>query len=833
MLGLLATAHRELATGSKHMANHRNTFNPVHSLADMSIYELSAEEGNSDVLVDERGYIDGLAHGTLAYFREGRTVSLLLLGSIYLVLALSLNGAGWTGAMGMDLLIFVVLGALSMGVLMAFSRFDSFFMLSHSIICGLAWVFYLMTFLVREEKRVLTFIETGISPLQARAYFLLERWGEWIEAAVNQQASNDNFVFIFEISILIWWLTYLGVWSIFRHGQVWRGVVMAGIAQLVNTYYAPISVMGFLVAYCILALLLLVWMNLIDHRQRWRAFRIYFSEDIGFDFMRTGLLYTSVVIGIAFIAPNIGRNITFHDMLRPINQRWEVATQEWNRLYQGLNRQSRGGQAVFGRTLTLSGARNVTDRPVLEVATNDGRYWRAVTFDHFSGRQWVNTAQEEATYGGNERIPTVLWTSRTLVTQTITILATTGNVLFALPDVVQASIPLAVLTQPLVHEGTQEGSELTWSRARVTLDVGDSYQVISHHTDVTIRELREVDAPAAQPSMAAEDQWLERYLQLPDSFSPRVAALAAQVMAAETTMYDKVKTLERFLRDFEYDEDIPAPLPDEDPLEYFLFDIQRGYCDYYASAMATMLRSQGIPARTASGYAEGTYDPETDTYLLTERDAHTWVEVYFPKYGWIEFEPTSGESILDRPSGAELRDSGLIPGMDEILPEDDEFLLDDGLNPLDNLPQDSTEPIGGISASAPTVVTSIALTVLALVIGVWLLRRRMYQGPKAFMQEPQIVYERLLHWAVRLQFAPHPALTPYERSALLVEQLPQGSPFIERITEIYVQFRYAQRPGPVQEPIAPHNVEQELNDNWRQLRPVLWKAWLRRKTSGE
>ena len=794
----------------------------------------------------------------LAYFREGRLVTLLLLGFIYVILALSLSNAGWTGAMSMSMLIAVVLGALAMGALISFSRFDSFFMLSHSFATGLAWVFFLMTFLVEDEPRVQAFMERGIPVLQARAYFLLERWLEWIEAAINRQASNDNVVFIFEIGFLIWWLTYLGVWSVFRHGHVWRGVLMAGIALLVNTHYAPVSVMGFLVAYCIVAMLLLAWTTLVDHRQRWRSQRIYFSEDINFDFMRSGFMYTMAVIALAFIAPNMGRSLPFHDLLQPVNMRWEAAMQEWNRLYQGLNRQTRPVQTGFGRTLTLGGERTVSDRLIMEVEAPTGRYWRAVAFDRFTGRQWINTAEGENTYRSNQPIPAREWTARSPVTQTVTIRTPTGNILLAMPDVVQASIPLAALQQPLDYVGPADSAssgrrdtELTWARSRITLEAGESYRVISSQTTVTIRELREagiVEYPT---------QDLTRYLQLPITFSPRVAELAEQVMADESTTYDKVKALERFLRTFAYDEGIQAPAADVDPLEYFLFDIQSGYCDYYASAMAAMLRSQGIPARAASGYAEGTYDPEIGTYLVTERDAHTWVEVYFPQYGWIEFEPTAGESILDRPSGVELQDSGLVPGMDEILPEDQDFLFDDALDFEEEFPPDIVGPvpgIGGLPTRTPVVTTSFILVVLTLIAGVWLMRRRMYQGPRAFMQEPQIYYERLLNWAARLKMpgrsrqapeltfstdAPYPrpvaneisrqapveqAMTPYEREALLAEGLPQGIPFIRRIIEIYVQFRYAPRPEHLAD-----EVRYELNNNWRRLRPVLLKAWLRQR----
>ena len=817
----------------------------------------------SEYVLDESGDaaatpVDARVDAAVAYFREGRLVTLLLLGFIYVILALSLSSAGWTGAMSMSMLISVVLGALAMGALISFSRFDSFFMLSHSFATGLAWVFFLMTFLVEDERRVQAFIERGIPVLQARAYFLLERWLEWIEAAINRQASNDNVVFIFEIGFLVWWLTYLGVWSVFRHGHVWRGVLMAGIALLVNTHYAPVSVMGFLVAYCIVALLLLAWTTLVDHRQRWRSHSIYFSEDINFDFMRSGFMYTMAVIALAFIAPNMGRSLPFHDLLQPVNMRWEAAMQEWNRLYQGLNRQTRPVQTGFGRTLTLGGERTVSDRLIMDVEAPSGRYWRAVAFDRFTGRQWINTAEDETTYRSNQSIPAREWSARTPVTQTITIRTPTGNILLAMPDVVQASIPLAALQQMLDYtdpagsaSNGRTDTELTWARSRITLEAGESYQVVSSQTTVTIRELREagiVDYPT---------QDLTRYLQLPATFSPRVAELAEQKMAGEPTTYDKIKALERFLRTFAYDEGIQAPAADEDPLEYFLFDIQSGYCDYYASAMAAMLRSQGIPARAASGYAEGTYDPEIGAYLVTERDAHTWVEVYFPQYGWIEFEPTAGESILDRPSGVELQDSGLIPGMDEPFAEGEDFLFDDALDFEEEFPQDIAGPvqgIGGLPTRTPVVTTSFVLIVLALIAGVWLLRRRMYQGPRTFLQEPQIYYERLLNWTARLkmslrsrqtqeppssqdgpslqlvsgdvsrQVPVEQAMTPYEREALMAEGLPQGIPFVRRIIEIYVQFRYAPRSEHFED-----EVRHELKDNWRRLRPILLKVWLQQR----
>ena len=83
-------------------------------------------------------------------------------------------------------------------------------------------------------------------------------------------------------------------------------------------------------------------------------------------------------------------------------------------------------------------------------------------------------------------------------------------------------------------------------------------------------------------------------------------------------------------------------------MDWVLFDLKQGYCNYYASAMVVMLRTMGIPARMAAGFAQGTWNSDEQAFVVEERDAHTWVEVYFPGYGWVEFEPTAAQAPLNR-----------------------------------------------------------------------------------------------------------------------------------------------------------------------------------------
>jgi len=127
-----------------------------------------------------------------------------------------------------------------------------------------------------------------------------------------------------------------------------------------------------------------------------------------------------------------------------------------------------------------------------------------------------------------------------------------------------------------------------------------------------------------------------------------VVELARGVTAEADTVYAQALALEAYLRSFPYDLEVAKPPEGRDVVDYFLFDLQRGYCDYFASAMVAMARSVGIPARLAVGYAMGRYDFQQGAYVVTEKDAHAWPELYFPDYGWIPFEPTSGLAPLER-----------------------------------------------------------------------------------------------------------------------------------------------------------------------------------------
>ncbi len=160
-------------------------------------------------------------------------------------------------------------------------------------------------------------------------------------------------------------------------------------------------------------------------------------------------------------------------------------------------------------------------------------------------------------------------------------------------------------------------------------------------------ELRK--APSVYPPVIQET-----YLQLP-SLDPRVRALAERATSDAKNQYDKAVSVEHYLiSHYSYTLNLTGP-PTKDPLAQFLFERKSGNCEYFASAMTILLRSMGIPARYVTGFSPGEYNDLGGDYIVRESDAHAWVEVFFPEYGWITFDPTPPgnnprHGLLDRMS---------------------------------------------------------------------------------------------------------------------------------------------------------------------------------------
>jgi len=327
------------------------------------------------------------------------------------------------------------------------------------------------------------------------------------------------------------------------------------------------------------------------------------------------------------------------------------------------------------------------------------------------------------------------------------------------------------------------------------------------------------------------DPDLRRILVSTDAIQQRVKELAENIAGLMPTPYDQAIAIESWLRaNIAYDEKLEAPPLGTEASDYILYETKRAYCTYYATAMVMMLRSLGVPARMAAGYAQGEQTPADGAaahYSVKVKDAHAWVEVFFPRYGWIEFEPTAGQPPLNRAEGAAaLLYPTPTPAPPTPTPQPTPNPNPVTPQPGPQPPAEPESPQQQANAALQNAVRSLAplfnLLLAALAVGAMIglawLGLRIAEGAGFGNLPPvQRFYAMLSRWATWLGIG-H-AHTPFEQAELLAERAPQVKDPAQRITELYVEQRYSPRmPG--------SHEEMEARTAWRRARSALRQAWL-------
>ena len=282
---------------------------------------------------------------------------------------------------------------------------------------------------------------------------------------------------------------------------------------------------------------------------------------------------------------------------------------------------------AFNNRMDLTVRGDLSDDVVMRVRASRPAMWRGMIFDRYDGTFWETDLEDpvevfgEAPYHYPPEFRSL--GPRATLTQTFYIEAEQPNVVFA------GGQPDTVWIEGGVSVDANGGL-----RTPSTLTPGSVYSVVSSRGAATDRELRQI------PETPTPEH-LQRYLQLPDTVPSRVGELAETITEDAPTRLDKVRAIEAWLAErYEYNIDSPVPPEGQDAVDHFLFETDVGFCEQFASATTVLLRELGIPARIAAGYTPGTRNPFTGYYEVKNSDAHTWIEVWFPRYGWYEFDPT-------------------------------------------------------------------------------------------------------------------------------------------------------------------------------------------------
>ncbi len=291
----------------------------------------------------------------------------------------------------------------------------------------------------------------------------------------------------------------------------------------------------------------------------------------------------------------------------------------------------------FSTELDLNYRGRLSDEVVMKVRGSRASYWRGMGFDTYNGLRWTMTEPFELKSIESRRQPLWIRESRALkknivpretVTHSFYIERDQSNLIFKAPYAEQLYFPTDYVLM----------DKYGGLRSPIELFSGTTYTVISSVPQFSETRLRTVtwqDMPG-QPVG-------ENYYQIPENFPKRIQALAQRITAKAKGPFEAVKLLEAHLKtEYPYNLDIPMFPENRDAIDYFLFEQKEGYCEHFASSLAMMARSLGMPTRFVTGYTPGSYNPLTGYFEVRSSDAHGWVEVHFPNHGWVPFDPTPG-----------------------------------------------------------------------------------------------------------------------------------------------------------------------------------------------
>lgn len=412
-----------------------------------------------------------------------------------------------------------------------------------------------------------------------------------------------------------------------------------------------------------------------------------------------------------------------------------------------------------GSDSTLGGSFVQDDGIVFYAETDELHYWRGESRDLYTGAGWENTESEHVFFHAGQ-VANVWAAENQLFSDELEFDAVRSSVQFENPRFAQVFTSGDVLyldVRPAPEELAiypSSGVVVTRESSNASSAYIDEYDLISSYPRFSENDLIQ----ANMDDVPGELQ--ERYTQLPETLPDRVIQLAIDETQGMSLAYEKVKHIESYFLNEDYvyqTSDVPVPNQDEDFVDQFLFETQFGYCDHYSSAMVVMLRAIDIPARWVKGFTAGSVqtagdpslpdgmiedipvDEEESTYqtIVRNRNAHSWVEVYFPGVGWVPFEPTrtfQSPYSFDREDDPDAADETESPDVDfEDRFNDEDVDLDTDLD--EDVDRDSDENAGASSGSGGNdsniglwLAVSVIMIVLALLVYSVLYRRKLWLG---------------------------------------------------------------------------------------------------------
>ncbi len=621
--------------------------------------------------------------------------------------------------------------------------------------------------------------------------------------------SAETSAFLLVIGAVAWTTGQFAAFNLFRRHRPVAAIIAVGTMLLVNISVTVQAQYLYLVTFSAGALILLVRMNMFQRREGWVQRRIGDAGYVSGLFVRSGVAFVVVTLLGSLMLTATASSAPMAGAWRNVDDQLIRVGGAINHFVGGVSGAAKGPGGLFSPTQTIRGVWESSDAIVFRVASSDtaGYYWRAATYDYFDGITWQQRGRGDGVrVAPGDRLlePTreevAEGSGRRPVDVTITAVDYNSDLVLAPEAPLSADQPIDVYTN-------DPGGAFAAMQLPGLLRDGDSY---------TVRSLVRSDAGGNQGLTGNElaaagivyPEWTRRFIEIPEGSIGELTYQTADEIVAELppderTPYHIATAVQRYLYSeggFQYRTDVRGLCGSQKLVDCFL-TAKVGYCEYFATAMVMLLRTQQIPARMAMGYLPGRQLPD-DSWEVDRGAAHAWVEVYFPGHGWVRFDPTPG----NQENGQEPT---LLPGGPAVdaTPEPSDPITrpsfitpdprdDDALGALDRSEGPLPPQLGGGGGTGypgpaqPLILLALAtLVIVAASLGMWARSRRLSNPP------PDFAYRGMARLAGRLGYGPRPAETVYEYAGALGELVPDIRAELQVVADAKVRAAYAPQPA--------------------------------------
>src|SRR5437899_1069542 len=797
---------------------------------------LAGPEAAFESTLDRRGLIWGRARDDMV---GGRFWCALLVRLLTLTVARSTTTVQWVT--GIDVVnVIAVVAALLMGTLAVLP-------VREPIALGIGFVLSPVVALIGAWPQMhLRHPTDVIGPP------LISAWWERIN---DGSAAQETSFYLFLICLLMWvtggWLA----WCVLRWRKPMLGLIPGAAAFATNLLNWPQDQNGYTLAVLVLPLALLLGTNYAASIAKAQRANVKLAGDARWDFWESGLVAMAALIVLGIMLPPLSTADRTLDLESGVFSGWAQLQQRLS--HPGIFSTGRGtGVTGFTDEVKLSGPLQRT-RDVVFTYTIVGnyvskaRYFRGVNDTLTVAGEWrypgPNQVGLRQTLSKNE-IPSYAEKYQKLEVAgiNVTMLQPPRNfqdVLFY-PGELYHTDRSTTANQVLLRPGRPGPSPNPGPNPNTSLYTIDrlsslqpptsarNYAATVEYSTATVADLQ--NAGTTYPA------WLNQYRSSSPGYRPtevenEIHNLALKIVndAGATRPYDQATAIENHLRErrhFTYTLTPPKTAEGRDPIEYFLFESKKGYCEYFATAMGDMLRSLGIPVRLVSGYGPGQQDQNLHNFVVRGEDAHTWVEAYFPApspdqqpYGWIPFEPTADDlgyytTILRGRTGQNpcLRDDGCDSPILGIPSPGGGATAGTGRgdrNDTGGPVASGGFKVGSLDASTLTRIVGVIVAALLLLLVVGL----RYLRPRTVMS----VWKRTLALASLFGAERRPGETPLEIGRRLQRAFPEAAEPVTALASGFVIDAYAP-------PEMASTSRSSIMEAWSALRPMLLRRVLSR-----